>query len=151
MRLKYYKKDKEFLTKPCEDVSLSEGKLVAHQLLKALHVKTISMKNPVGLASNQIGLTAPVFIAYINQKWRSFINPKIEKHSKETKYWTEGCLSFPDNKIYKTNRYEWVVISYLKSSGKRVQEKFEGTHSIIVQHEIDHLNGKVCKDGGVNE
>ena len=153
MRLKLYKKesDKKILRAKCIEKSFVEGKLVAHQLLKALHFGTLKSKAPVGLASNQMGLNCSVFIAKLGDEWTSFINPRLEKHSKKTVESVEGCLSLKPNKQFMTNRYEWVQISYLESEDTRVHHKFNGFESIIIQHELDHLNGKLCKDGGINE
>ena len=123
--------------------------MVAHQLRGALLVGTVSGKNPIGLASNQMGLNSRVFIALIDGNWHSFINPSIEKHSDELVSFKEGCLSL--KKEFKTKRYKWIKISYLDKKGKRVTEKYDGMNAIIIQHELDHLNGKLCKDGGINE
>ena len=61
------------------------------------------------------------------------------------------CLSLQSNRTYFTKRYKWVLVSYLKENGKRTNQKFEGLESVIVQHEIAQLNGKLCKEGGINE
>ena len=64
----------------------------------------------VGLACNQIGITyCRVFLAVINRKIKTFINPTIIKHSTEEIDVYESCLSIPNIEI-KVPRYKWVVI-----------------------------------------
>jgi len=147
MMLKTYKKNREHLRTKCIERDYLEGKLVVQQLKTAVLMGTIQSKVPVGLASNQIGLSSRVFIALIDKKWKGFINPIIEKHSKNIIECAEGCLSLDGKKTYKTKRYEWVTVSRLTDTG-RVKKKYTGFTAIIIQHEIDHLNGKLCKDGG---
>ena len=153
MRLKLYKNnyDREFLRSKCLEKDYTESKLVAHQLRQALLFDTIKGKNPVGLASNQMGLNSSVFVAKIDGQWKSFINTKIVEHSDKTVNYKEGCLSLNPNKEFKTKRYDWIKISYLNKKGKEVTEKYDKFNAIIIQHELDHLNGKLCKDGGINE
>ncbi|QDP57991.1 MAG: putative peptide deformylase [Prokaryotic dsDNA virus sp.] len=151
MRLKLYKnkQDRDTLRTECIEKGFTESKLVAHQLRMALNFGGIKSQNAVGLASNQVGLNSSVFIALIDGKWESFINPRLEAHSKKMVAYKEGCLSL--KKQFYTNRYEWVKISYERLPDKRVTKKYSGFSAIIIQHELDHLNGKLCKDGGVNE
>lgn len=106
----------------------------------------------VGLAAPQIGKSLRIFIAKPTPKSKHivFINPVIVKSSKlkvqnsrkksggGTKL--EGCLSLPD--IWGiVNRPSEVSLSYLDEQGKKHTKKIKGLMSIIVQHEIDHLNG----------
>lgn len=151
MRLKLYKnkQDKDTLRTKCVEKDFTECRLVAHQLRMAVNFGAISTQNPVGLASNQVGLNSSVFVAKINGVWTSFINPRIESHSDNIVTFKEGCLSL--KKEFKTKRYEWVKISCEKLPNKRVTKKYDGFNAIIIQHELDHLNGKLCKDGGINE
>ena len=153
MKLKLYKNenDRKHLRSKCIEKPYIECKLVAHQLRTALLLGTIKGKNPVGLASNQMGLNSRVFVAKINNQWHDFINPRIIKTSDKTLNYKEGCLSLNPNKDFKTKRYAWLELSYENKKGKRVNRKFDGFDAIIIQHEIDHLDGRLCKDGGINE
>tara|TARA_R110002020_G_scaffold5502_5_gene22841 strand:- start:1990 stop:2460 length:471 start_codon:yes stop_codon:yes gene_type:complete len=153
MRLKLYKNEQDlnFLRKKSREVDLITGKIYIKQLLTALHWGSIKNKNPIGLASNQIGLTGSVFIAKISNKWRGFINPEVVKHSKEIINFNEGCLSLKPNKDYRTKRYKKITIKFLDDNGVERHEEFSGFDSIVIQHEIDHLKGKLCKDGGINK
>ena len=80
----------------------------------------------------------------------TFINPIMEKHSEKTINFCEGCLSLNPKKTFMTKRYKWVQVSVDTGEG-REHFKFEGFNSIIIQHELDHLDGKLCKEGGLNE
>ena len=153
MKLKLYKNehDRKHLRSECIEKPFIDSKIVAHQLRNSLLLDTIRGKNPVGLASNQVGLNSRVFVAKINNQWHDFINPRLVGNSDSTVRFREGCLSLNPNKEFKTKRYEWVKVSYENKEGDRVERKFKGFDAIIIQHELDHLNGLLCKDGGVNE
>lgn len=62
----------------------------------------------------------------------------------------EGCLSIP-HYYGPLTRKESITIEYLDEKGKKQKEKFEGFDAQIVQHEIDHLNGKLFVDKLLNQ
>lgn len=119
----------------------------------------LAQKDPegVGLAANQVGLPYSIFLARFTTKKsepiRVFINPRIVDHSEEIQNETkdsplEGCLSIP--KYYGVvQRWKSVKIEYQKfnpvtgSLGDWVTDLFEGFPAVVVQHEMDHLNGTV--------
>lgn len=143
MRLKYYKKHKAFLTRSCEKVETYEdGVSIGQRLIFALHNGPIKIQNPIGLAANQMGINKRVFIAMIDGNWECFVNPEIIKTSKTTTEYEEGCLSLP-GKLFKTKRYDWIKV---KSLGKKTK-KYKDFNAIVIQHEVDHLNGKLCNQG----
>ena len=70
------------------------------------------------------------------------MNPVIVKKSKTTHMSEEGCLSLDGTRTVK--RHDWVkVISIDPTTGKSMTNTFSGQLAVIVQHEIDHLNGKL--------
>jgi peptide deformylase len=77
------------------------------------------------------------------------INPQILEYSKTTQTAEEACLSVPG--IFgEVERYQWIKVKYQTPQGKEVTKKLSGFNAVVVQHEIDHLNGvlftdKVCK------
>lgn len=110
----------------------------------------------VGLAAPQIGISLRIFITkpMINSTIQTFINPQIiaskdprpepkiapkgKKKNKEVKL--EGCLSLPS--IWgEVKRKPSITISYLDEDGNKKTNTYKGLMAIIVQHEIDHLNG----------
>ncbi|MCL4398108.1 peptide deformylase [Patescibacteria group bacterium] len=113
----------------------------------------VSQKDPegVGLAANQVGLPYRLFLARFDTKKSSpvytFINPEIVDHSEQfqpedKKAPLEGCLSVP--KYYGVvKRYQWLVVKYQNEKFEMKNEKFSGFPATVIQHEMDHLNGKI--------
>lgn len=114
----------------------------------------LSAKDPegVGLAAPQVGKSLSLFITKSSPKSpiKVFINPqvKLDKKTKDheekpknnlTKR-LEGCLSLP-NIWGHVKRAPSVSISYQDEKGKTYSKKFTGFMAIIIQHEMDHLNG----------
>lgn len=98
----------------------------------------------VGLAAPQVGINKRILV--LNpvghpKKKRSekvMINPVILKHSDDLVSINEGCLSFPT--IYADiPRYQWVEVLYQNIHGEKHVSKFKDFDSILVQHEMDHL------------
>jgi len=102
----------------------------------------------VGLAAPQIGKNFQVFVIKPSHEIKTIINPKIldideEKINKPTAM--EGCLSIP-HYYSPLPRAKSIKIEYLDENGEKMVEEFEGFPAQIVQHEIDHLNGKLFID-----
>lgn len=107
----------------------------------------------VGLSANQIGLNKRMFVAYLmDEKGQeheyTLINPKIISHSVSTIYLPqgEGCLSVDRAIKGLVPRYERIKVKGYNLSGEEVVLKLSGYPSIVVQHEIDHLNGIMFYD-----
>ena len=141
MRITTNKKDIEF---KCDLVYFKEGQLIANKLINTCLLG--NNKDCIGLAHNQIKGNKNIFVARINNKWKSFINAEIVNHSKECLKHSEGCMSFP-NKYNKVNRFNWVTIKHqIKARNNNegnafITETFYNGESCIIQHEIDHLKG----------
>ncbi len=80
-----------------------------------------------------------------NPRFLALVNPQIIEASAEKMIYEEGCLSVPDFEENVT-RPRKVHIRYLDESGKPHQKWFEGYDAIVVQHEMDHLDGVVILD-----
>lgn len=141
------------------DVSRPDLKKIIEEMKKVL----LSQTDPegVGLAANQVGIPLSLFLARWttkkNEPIHVFINPEIVEHSEnflkeDKKTPLEGCLSLP--KFYgHVKRYEWVKVKYqitdysLPStavvSSQWSVDRFEGFPATVIQHEIDHLNGRI--------
>jgi len=123
------------------------------EILREMEKTLLAQKDPegVGLAANQVGLSYQLFLARFSTKKtepiRVFINPQITDHSEETQEETknsplEGCLSIP--KYYGiVQRWKSVTLKYQDENGKLLIENFEGFPAVVIQHEMDHLNGKI--------
>ena len=101
----------------------------------------------VGLAAPQVGVTVRLFAAspsFSPEDLEVYINPRIIETSGTVEE-DEGCLSFPQ--IYtKVKRSETVVVEALDLEGNTFQETCSDLHSRIIQHEIDHLDGRLLID-----
>ena len=123
------------------------------KIIEEMRLTLILQKNPegVGLAANQVGLPYKIFLARFSparkEPIRVFINPEILTHSKEEQEETnksplEGCLSLP--KYYGlVKRFKWVELKYQDEKGDVKTDKFEDFPAIVIQHEMDHLDGKI--------
>jgi peptide deformylase len=126
------------------------------QYLKNSQDPSISKKYKLrpgsGLSANQIGLDKRMFAALYNdgQKEREYmlINPKIIRHSLNMIYLPqgEGCLSVDREVKGFVPRYERIKVRAYNINGEEVVLKFKGYGSIVVQHEVDHLNGTMFYD-----
>ena len=105
----------------------------------------------VGLAANQIGILKQIITVHIQDKEKeiekiyALFNPRIINSSKELVVMEEGCLSLP-KQFANIERPQSITVSYLNESNKVVEEKKEGLEARILQHEIDHLYGKLFVD-----
>lgn len=103
----------------------------------------------IGLAANQVGkLLRLVMIDLQKPEYEHglivLVNPEIVSGRGETTY-EEGCLSVPE--FYsKVKRYEEVVVRGMDPDGKPVEIQAGGLLAIALQHEIDHLEGKLFID-----
>lgn len=98
----------------------------------------------IGLAATQVDVHERVVVMDLSEEKnapRVFINPVITKQNGETSY-EEGCLSVPG--IYETVvRAETVTVEALDADGEKFVLEADGLLAICVQHELDHLMGKV--------
>lgn len=98
----------------------------------------------IGLAATQVNMHLQVIVIDISEtknKLQVFINPKVKKKIGTQEY-EEGCLSVPG--VYENvMRAETVVIEALDRNGKSFTLEAEGLMAVCIQHEMDHLLGKV--------
>ena len=138
MIIKYPNK---ILLTPSEDVSIDEGQKVV-ELLKA-EKKDINWGSVVGLAAPQIGINKKVFMALD----KYYLNAKITWYSPEKETYEEGCYSLKENKFdYKVKRSKNIKMEWQDYKGKARQGVFMGFQAQVLQHEYDHLLGKLCCD-----
>ncbi len=115
--------------------------------------KKYKLRPGVGLSANQIGLNKRMFVAYLSdEKGRehefTLINPKIVSHSVSMIYLpqSEGCLSVDRDIKGFVPRYERIKVKGFNLLGEETVLKLSGYPSIVIQHEIDHLNGIMFYD-----
>lgn len=109
-----------------------------------------AMKNAdgVGLAGPQAGISKRVFVAMADDNVkRVFINPQIIYTSAELCDYEEGCLSIPQ--VYESiQRPKKVTVQALDENGRPFTLEADGLLARIIQHENDHLDGKLFIDRG---
>ena len=102
----------------------------------------------IGLAAIQVGYDLRMFTMDCTRyqgKPQVFINPKIVKNSEETITDFEGCLSAP-GKRGEVKRYLRLTLNYKDEEGKEHTKTFYDLAARCIQHELDHLDGKLCID-----
>ena len=132
------------ISEPVEKIGINEKKLINDLLETMYHSKGI------GLAAVQVGILKRILVVDVSGKEEkknplAFINPIIKKVSKETSVYEEGCLSIPDTFI-EIERPQICEVEYVDSDGKKKFLKCEGLLSTCLQHEINHLDGKLIID-----
>ena len=104
----------------------------------------------IGLAAVQVGILKRLIVIDISKDKEKknpifLINPEIIFKSKKTSIYEEGCLSLPGH-FAEIERPEECHIKYIDYDGKKKEMKANGLLSTCIQHEIDHLNGKLFID-----
>ena len=101
----------------------------------------------VGLAAPQVGDSRRILVADPGndegkavRKLYRMVNPKIVEHVKNKIPYDESCLSVPTFSL-KVQRYERILVEWRDGLGNKYSEWFEGFPSIVLQHEMDHLEG----------
>ena len=143
MIIKYHNK---FLREPTVIVDLPLN--TDHESLIKTMIKEMYKNNGVGLAANQIGLSNKIFVIDISNERNNpqvFINPIIKKQSKEKLTEEEGCLSCP-GQLSNVRRHIYVGLKWFCERGKEHYKTFYNFPARVIQHEMDHLNGKLCID-----
>jgi len=99
----------------------------------------------IGLAATQVDVHKRVVTIDVSEEGKNlqvFINPEITWSSPECKTYEEGCLSIPG--IYdEVKRPAEVKVRALNEKGEAFEIHADGLLAVCIQHEIDHLNGKV--------
>ncbi|MBD3679943.1 MAG: peptide deformylase [Rhodobacteraceae bacterium] len=105
----------------------------------------------IGLAAPQIGVMTRLIVMDCVKgedeapRPMALFNPEVTWSSDERSTYEEGCLSIPDQ-FAEVERPSEVKVAWLDRHGKLQEEHFTGLWATCVQHEIDHLNGKLFID-----
>ena len=105
----------------------------------------------IGLAAPQIGVLQRLIVMDCVKEEDAdpapviMFNPEITASSQESEIYEEGCLSIPDHYAEVTRPKE-VEVKWIDIEGVEQRQGFDGLSSTCVQHEIDHLNGKLFID-----
>ena len=131
-------------SEPIEKVGVNERKLIGDLFDTMYH------SNGIGLAAVQVGILKRVLVIDVSSKDEpkkpmSFINPVIKSVSQDTSIYEEGCLSIPDTFI-EIERPKTCEVEYIDLNAKKKILKCDGLLSTCLQHEINHLDGKLIID-----
>lgn len=147
------------LITPCE--SFIFGKKNDYNYLKSL-VKTMNEimvdAKGIGLAANQVGcnkrvaiIDVPVYTSMLNGKRvkLTLINPEIIEKN-QLVMMQEGCLSLPEQ-VFEVTRFNSIKVKYQTVEGQYIVESYYGLPAQAIQHECDHLNGRLINGAGYSK
>ncbi|MFT4652934.1 MAG: peptide deformylase [Kangiellaceae bacterium] len=109
--------------------------------------ETMKEEKGIGLAATQVNVHKRVVVIDVSEDQSEsyvFINPEIIEKTGSTVS-EEGCLSVPDN-YAKVDRAEYVKVQALNENGESFELEAHGLLAICIQHELDHLQGKLFVD-----
>lgn len=130
---------------PVADIS-AEVRALADDMLQTMYDAP-----GIGLAAPQVGELKRLIVMDCEKgetatpRPIALINPEVTWSSDETNVYEEGCLSIPEL-FADVERPAEVRVSWVDLDGKPQEEQFDGLWATCVQHEIDHLNGKLFID-----
>lgn len=135
------------LRKPLAECRLSGAPL--KDLIARLDHVMRREKHGIGIAAPQIGVAERVAIVDVSSrdaeaKRMVLINPVILETS-DPQIGREGCMSVPDYTAL-VKRFRSIKFSYTNENGERITKKCSGIEAVCVQHEMDHLDGKLLID-----
>jgi peptide deformylase len=144
-KLKLYEYPDKVLRQKCEKVTKVDDDL--RRFLDDM-LETMYLDKGCGLAAPQVGVTKRIIVIDPNPSDEDLearnpmylVNPEIIWHSDEKVLFCEGCLSIPEQRA-EVERSEKVRVRYTDYFGKEQEILADDLTAIILQHEIDHLDG----------
>ena len=144
--MKLVKHPDTFLRGPTEEISFpltEENKIIIKNMINLMY-----QERGIGLAANQAGYNRKIFVMDVSNEKDSpqvFINPVITAKNNIKMGDMEGCLSCPGITV-KIPRSLSVNLKWICEHGKEQHKTFYHLPGRVVQHEMDHLNGKLIID-----
>lgn len=117
------------------------------RLIKWMY-KAMYQHHGIGLAAIQVGYQRRIFVmdcSKSRENPKAYINPKVIEKSDETLTDFEGCLSAP-GKNGEVKRHLRIVLNYKDEKGEEHTKTFYNLEARCIQHELDHLEGRLCID-----
>mgnify|MGYP001200064409 FL=1 len=132
------------VSNPVDHVGEEEQKLMNDML------ETMYAAPGIGLAAIQIGVPKRIIVMDISREKENnnpmyFVNPVIKNQNSNLSTYEEGCLSVP-NIFVEVNRPSTCEVEYLDYNGEKKTLKAEGLLATCIQHECDHLDGRLMVD-----
>jgi peptide deformylase len=136
------------LRQVCEAAQLDQG--MALRELSGDMLETMYAAKGRGLAAPQVGQAVRLFV--FDATWKEgvytphvCINPVIEPIGDEVKSVEEQCLSIPDQPVF-VERPAKIEMTWFDADLRRHQQVFTGSEAVVIQHEADHLEGRLVLD-----
>ncbi|WP_041294839.1 peptide deformylase [Isoptericola variabilis] len=130
------------LRTPCEEITTIDDRV--RGLVEDL-VDTVDADGRAGLAANQIGVNLRAFSWNVDDEIGYVLNPRIVELSEELQDGDEGCLSVP-GLWYPTTRAWYARVVGTNLEGEEIVVEGTGLMARCLQHECDHLDGKLYLD-----
>ncbi len=123
---------------------------IPERILVQSMIATMNSAQGIGLAAPQVGINKCVIVVDIREGEGPLvmINPQIMRTQGEAEM-EEGCLSVPNQTIKITRPYK-IVVKYKDIDNREWEEEFKDLLSRAIQHEVDHLDGKLIVDYEIN-
>jgi len=114
------------------------------RLLIEAMIATMYEEDGVGLAAPQVGINKRIIVIDVGKGPRALINPSIVE-TRGSGCMEEGCLSVPNGSV-KVRRADWIRVTFLNEYGVSTELEGSGLLARAIQHECDHLDGKLIVD-----
>lgn len=115
------------------------------KLFTAQLVATMIKADGIGLAAPQVDRPERIFVALLSDEYYVFVNPTITELSESQGTDKEACLSLPGVTV-PVRRPKIVKVEWYDAAGNPQKKKFKRMNARVVQHEMDHLEGKLISD-----
>lgn len=134
-------------------VDVAKGSVDLSTLVADMH-ETMQAAHGIGLAAPQIGKGIRLFVVdatsledepELKDFKKAFVNPTLVEEAGKPWEFEEGCLSIP-NIRENVSRKEKIVLHYFDENWNEFEETFDGMKARIIQHEYDHIEGKLFID-----
>mgnify|MGYP003964279973 CR=1 FL=1 len=137
--------DRKQLSKKCKPCYFLDLEIMRNKLIiKDMTDTAKAAASCVGLAANQVGSDKRIILVKSGPEFMALVNPVIFCRTGGILSHDEFCLSYPGKK-FRVRRHRRIKVHFQKVTGRTEHMEFYEDYARIVQHEIDHLNGKLMK------
>jgi len=148
-------KDTSALRKKSKEVPAPLDK-ESREIIKTLIDSFLARDDASGLAAPQIGITKRIVVFRTKgfgeggkvkspDEFEVLVNPRITQSRGEKVMMTEGCLSCPEIQV-EISRFPEIKVRALNEKGEKINKRYLDYVARVVQHELDHLDGKLIVD-----
>ncbi|QCI24001.1 peptide deformylase [Buchnera aphidicola (Macrosiphoniella sanborni)] len=142
LKILYYPdKRLRLVAKPVTNINKTTNEIINNM------IDTMNQEDGIGLAATQVNIQLQIIVTNTMKKKENnlvLINPKIIEKEGNISI-EEGCLSIPEYRA-SIPRFNYIKVQALNRDGKKIEIEAKSILSICIQHEIDHLKGKLFID-----